>query len=144
MKRLVKESLYESSVSGKKGFEANIEQETLDNENFRKVLYTGKNMQLVLMTLQPEENIGLEVHENDQFFRFESGKGQVIINETTYNVSDGSGIIIPAGAKHDIINTGNKVLQMYTLYSPPHHKDGIVHNTKESAVEEEFDGKITE
>lgn len=146
MKKLVKESLYEQVSSSKKGFNSNIEDETLENDKFRKVLYTGHNLQLVLMTLQPGENIGIEVHENDQFFRFEAGNGQVIINETTHNVSDGSGVIIPAGSEHDIINTGNVALQMYTIYGPPHHPDKVEFDTKEEAEEssEEFNGKTTE
>jgi mannose-6-phosphate isomerase-like protein (cupin superfamily) len=158
MKKLVKESLFEAeitpssgpeeikSTSSKKGFETNIEDDTLQNDKFREVLYTGKNLQLVLMTLKPGENIGMEVHQNDQFFRFETGNGKVIINDTEYNVSDGTGIIVPAGSNHDIINTGKVALQLYTLYGPPHHKDGTIHNTKEDAERdhEEFKGKTTE
>ena len=146
MRKLVKESLFEEVSSSKKGFNSNIEDETLENDSFRKVLYTGKKLQLVLMTINPGENIGVEVHENDQFFRFEAGNGQVIINNTTYNVSDGSGVIVPAGSKHDIINTGKVALQLYTIYSPPHHKDGVEYSTKEEAEErgEDFNGKTTE
>lgn len=145
--QLVKESLIiEQMGSGKKGFETDIERETLDNDNFRKVLYTGENLQLVLMTLKPGEEIGIETHENDQFFRFEAGTGKCIINGHEYDVKDGTGIIIPAGSEHNIINTGSKALQMYTLYSPPHHKDGTLFATKEEAEEmgEDFNGKITE
>lgn len=117
-----------------KGFHVNIEQETLDNDNFRKVLFTAKNMQLVLMTLKPNEDIGMETHPNiDQFFRFESGMGKCIINNDEYDVKDGDSIIIPAGSEHNIINTGEEPLKMYTIYSPPHHEDGIVVKNKEEA-----------
>lgn len=132
----------------KKGFKDNIEQLTLKNINFRKVLYTAKHSQLVLMSLRPREEIGFEVHKDgDQFFRFEVGKGKVIINETTYLVGDGDSIVVPAGAKHNVINTSEtEDLKLYTIYSPPHHKDGIVRKTKQDAIdsEEEFDGKYTE
>jgi len=142
MKKLVKENLYESANSGKRGFSTNIEQDTLDNDNFRKVLYTSKNMQLVLMTLKPGEEIGAETHHTiDQFFRFEAGSGQCVINDNKYNVSDGDCVIIPAGSKHNIINTGKVAFQMYTLYSPPNHIDKTVHVTKEQAVEDEKNGK---
>ena len=131
-----------------KGFKTNIEKGTLENSNFRKVLYTGKHSQLVLMSLRPKEDIGMEVHaENDQFFRFEAGEGKVIINGNEYQVGDGVAIIVPAGAKHNIINTSDsKELKLYTIYSPPHHKNGIVRATKKEAEanEEEFDGKTTE
>lgn len=131
-----------------KGFFSNIEKETLKNKNFRKVLYTGKYSQLVLMTLNPGEEIGLEVHqENDQFFRFEKGKGKVIIDKNEYKVSDGSVIIVPAGSKHNVINTSKKEsLKLYTIYSPPHHKDGILRKTKKEAEEKEelFDGLTSE
>lgn len=130
------------------GFNANIEKETLENENFRKVLYTGKNSQLVLMSLKPKEEIGMEVHEeNDQFFRFEKGEGKCIIDENEYALKDGVAIVVPAGAKHNIINTSEtEDLKMYTIYSPAHHKDGIVRATKEEAEanEAEFDGQTTE
>lgn len=145
---LVRESLYtqKKGPSSKRGFHSDIEQDTLENDKFREVLYTGENLQLVVMTLKPGENIGLEVHENDQFFRFEAGNGKVIINDNEYNVSDGSGIIVPAGSQHDIINTGKAALQLYTLYGPPHHKDKTVHNTKKDAEsdKEEFKGKTSE
>lgn len=131
-----------------KGFNANIEKETTKNDLFRKVLYTGKNCQLVLMTLQPKEEIGLETHpDNDQFFRFEEGEGKCLIDGHEYVVGDGSAIIVPAGAKHNVINTsGTTKLKMYTIYSPPHHKDGIVRKTKKEAEanEADFDGKTTE
>ena len=131
-----------------KGFKANIEKGTLSNSDFRKVLYTGKHLQLVLMSLKGGEEIGEETHrDNDQFFRFESGTGKCIIDGNEYNVKDGDVIIVPAGAKHNIINVDSKAeLKMYTIYAPPHHKDGIVRATKEDAQnnEAEFDGKTTE
>ena len=131
-----------------KGFNDNIEKSTLENENFRKVLYTGKHSQLVLMSLKPSEDIGMEIHEeNDQFFRFEEGEGKVIIDGNEYEVSDGSAIVVPMGAEHNIINTSDsEPLKLYTIYSPAHHKDGIVRATKEEAEanEEEFDGGTTE
>lgn len=131
-----------------KGFKSNIESDTLGNNNFREVLYSGHHLQLVLMSLKVGEEIGAEIHpDSDQFFRFESGSGKCIIDGNEYNVKDGDAIIIPAGAKHNIINIDNtQELKMYTIYAPPHHKDGIVRVTKEDAVnnETEFDGIITE
>jgi len=130
----------------KKGYKENIEEATLKNDNFRKVLYTGAHCQLVLMSLLPNEEIGMEVHEeNDQFFRFESGEGKVIINETEYNVKDGDAVIVPSGSNHNVI-AGDKGLKLYTIYSPAHHKDGIVRSTKIEAEEngEDFDGITTE
>lgn len=131
----------------KKGYKDNIEKLTQENENFRKVLYTGEKSQLVLMSLQPGEDIGFEIHEdNDQFFRFESGNGKVLINETEYEVSDGDAVIVPRGAKHNVINTGGNSLKLYTIYSPAHHQDGVVRGTKAEAEADgpEFDGKTTE
>jgi len=131
-----------------KGFKSNIEKDTLKNKNFRKVLYTAKHMQLVLMTLKAGEDIGAEVHpDNDQFFRFEGGTGKVVIDGNRYNIKNGDVIIVPAGAKHNVINTNSKAeLKMYTIYAPPHHKDGIVRATKAAAVKSapEFNGKTTE
>ena len=133
-----------------KGFHANLEQETLKNSDFRKVLYTAKHCQLVLMSLRPNEEIGMEVHpDNDQFFRFEKGQGEVFIDGNKYKVSDGSAIIVPCGAQHNVVNTSAKEeLKMYTIYSPAHHMDGIVRATKAEAEtkenDEEFDGKTTE
>ena len=131
-----------------KGFHTNIEKDTLDNDNFRKVLYTGKNSQLVLMSLKPKEEIGLETHhENDQFLRFEGGEGTAFIDDNKYAVSDGFSIIVPAGAKHNVVNDSEtEELKIYTIYSPPHHKDGTVHKTKAEAEtdDEEFNGKTTE
>jgi mannose-6-phosphate isomerase-like protein (cupin superfamily) len=133
-----------------KGFNANIEKDTIENTNFRKVLYTGKHSQLVLMSLRPMEEIGMEVHpDNDQFFRFEKGTGKCIIDGNSYDLADGSVIIVPAGAQHNIINTSAMYdLKLYTIYSPAHHKDGIVRATKAEAEkkenDEEFDGVTTE
>ncbi len=131
-----------------KGFNANIEKETLENNNFRKVLYTGKHSQLVLMCLKPNEEIGMEIHaDNDQFFRFEKGQGKCIIDGNEYELKDGSAIVVPAGAQHNIINTSaQEDLKLYTIYSPAHHKDGVVRATKEEAEADspEFDGVATE
>ena len=131
-----------------KGFHSNIEKSTLENDNFRKVLYTGKHSQLVLMSLKPKEEIGLEVHaDNDQFFRFEKGQGKCIIDGNEYSVSDGTAIVVPAGANHNIVNVSEtESLKLYTIYSPAHHKDGIVRASKEEAEaqEAEFDGVTTE
>ncbi|MEI8270339.1 MAG: cupin domain-containing protein [bacterium] len=131
-----------------KGFNANIEKETIENTNFRKVLYTGKHCQLVLMSLKPLEEIGTEVHtDNDQFFRFEKGNGKVFIDGNVYEVSDGSAIIVPSGAEHNVVNVSEtEDLKLYTIYSPAHHQDGVVRATKQEAEADgpEFDGKTTE
>jgi len=131
-----------------KGYKANIEKDTLENSNFRKVLYTAKHCQLVLMSLKPKEEIGMEVHpDNDQFFRFEKGQGKCIIDGNEYDVQDGFVVVVPAGTNHNVINISEtEDLKLYTIYSPAHHKDGIVRATKEEAVknEEEFDGITTE
>ena len=131
-----------------KGFHANIESDTVKNRNFRKVLYTAKHCQLVLMSLQPKEEIGLETHaENDQFLRFEGGRGACFIDGNKYDVADGDAVIVPAGAPHNVINTSEtEQLKIYTIYSPPHHRDGIIHATKNDAEtdDEEFDGATTE
>lgn len=130
------------------GFHSNIEALTLGNTNYRQVLYTGKHSQLVLMSLKPGEEIGEETHaESDQFFRFEKGTGKVIIDGNEFEVKDGDAVIIPAGAKHNIINlSATEELKLYTIYSPAHHRDGVVHVTKAEASSdtEEFDGKTTE
>ncbi len=132
----------------KKGYFGNIEQLNLKNENFREVLYTANHCQLVLMSLKPLEEIGLETHtDGDQFFRFESGVGKVVIDESEYEVSDGDAIIVPAGSKHNVINVSDtQSLKLYTLYAPPHHKDGIKKATKQEAESDapEFDGTTTE
>ena len=131
------------------GYHDDIEQQTIGNDDFRRVLYTGKTLQLVLMTLQPGEEIGTEVHDDrDQFFRFEEGAGKVHIDDNIYDVVDGSGVIVPAGARHNVRNTGDAPLKMYTLYGPPEHLDGITQATKADADarhhDEEWDGKTTE
>lgn len=130
------------------GFHSDIERLTLDNADFRRVLYTGKHSQLVLMSLKPGEEIGMETHtDNDQFFRFEQGEGKCVIDGNEYALKNGSAIIIPAGAKHNIINTSaTEALKMYTIYSPAHHKDGVVRQTKTEAEADspEFDGTTTE
>ena len=131
-----------------KGFHTNIERDTLAGKDFRRVLYTGKHCQLVLMSLRPKEEIGMETHpENDQFLRFEGGQGAVFINDNRYEVEDGDAVIVPAGARHNVVNLSDtEELKIYTIYSPPHHKDGTVHATKEQAEtdDEEFDGTTTE
>ena len=132
-----------------KGFHDDIEHLTVDNSDFRRVLYTGKNLQLVLMSLPPGCDIGEEVHKDrDQFFRFEEGSGEVDIDDNRYHVADGNGVIVPAGARHNVRNTGDVPLKLYTLYGPPEHKDGIVQSTKEEADarhhDEEWDGATTE
>lgn len=131
-----------------KGYHQDIEKLTLENQNFRQVLYTGKNCQLVLMTLQPKEDIGMEVHpENDQFFRVEKGHGKCIIDGNEYQLEDGSVIIVPAGAQHNVINTSEtETLHLYTIYSPPHHKDKIIRKTKAEAIDQDapYDGITTE
>lgn len=131
-----------------KGYKDNIEKLTTENEAFRKVLYTGKHSQLVLMSLAPNEDIGMEIHsDNDQFFRFEKGNGQVIIDGNIYDVTDGDAVVVPSGAEHNVINTSSTdSLKLYTLYSPAHHKDGIVRATKQDAIDQEaeFDGITTE
>jgi mannose-6-phosphate isomerase-like protein (cupin superfamily) len=131
-----------------KGFNSNIEKQTLENTDFRKVLYTAKHCQLVLMSLKPKEEIGMEIHtDNDQFFRFEKGSGKVVIDNNEYLVSDGSAIIVPAGASHNVINTSDtEPLKLYTIYSPAHHKDGVIRATRAEAEKDspEFDGVTTE
>jgi mannose-6-phosphate isomerase-like protein (cupin superfamily) len=131
-----------------KGFHSNIEKDTLENENFRKVLYTSKHSQLVLMSLAPNEDIGMEVHEdNDQFFRIEKGQGKCIIDGNEYKLEDGSAVVVPAGSEHNVVNTSaTERLSLYTIYSPAHHKDGVLHATKAKAEadDEDFDGKTTE
>ena len=135
--------------NGKKGISIDIEYDTLNNTDFRRVLYTGEHLQLVLMTLKPGEEIGEEVHgDKDQFFRFESGTGEVLINDVSNPVEDGIAVIVPAGAKHNVRNTGSEPLTMYTVYGPADHKDGTVHKTKDQAERDhdndEYDGKPTE
>jgi mannose-6-phosphate isomerase-like protein (cupin superfamily) len=129
-----------------KGFVDDIESLSVKNENFRQVLYTAEHCQLVVMSLKPKEEIGEEVHKLDQFFRVEEGTGTTVINGVKTEIKAGTGIIIPAGAKHNIINTSEAPLKLYTIYSPPNHRDKVTHNTKEeaSADNETYDGKTTE
>lgn len=131
-----------------KGFVINIEKNSLQNENFRKVLYTAKNCQLVVMSLKPGEDIGEEVHQLDQFIRCEAGQGKAILNDIPHPISDGFAVLVPAGTKHNIVNTSKeKPLKLYTVYSPPNHRDGVIHKTKADAQaneEEHFDGITTE
>ena len=129
-----------------KGYVTNIEEDTLKNEDFRRVLYTAKNSQLVLMNLRAKEEIGEEIHELDQFIRVEAGNGVAILDGVEHRVSDGTAVVIPAGTKHNVINSGTEELKLYTLYSPPEHRDGTIHRTREDALahEEHFDGKTTE
>ena len=129
------------------GYVINIEQASLENKNFRRVLYTAKNSQLVVMSLLPQEEIGEEVHQLDQFIRVEYGQGKTILNEKEYELTSGFAVVVPAGTKHNIINTSEtEEMKLYTVYSPPSHKDGTIHATKEiaEATEEHFDGKTTE
>jgi mannose-6-phosphate isomerase-like protein (cupin superfamily) len=132
----------------KNGFAANLEDETRKNADFRRVLYTGKYSQLVLMCLKPKEDIGEETHDDvDQFFRFEEGEGVVVIDGVKNPVKNGSGVIVPSGAKHNVVNTSKtKALKLYTMYSPPEHQDRVVRKTKQEALarEEHYDGKPTE
>jgi len=130
-----------------KGYVTNIEKLSLENDNFRQVLYTAQNSQLVIMSLLPNEEIGEEVHQLDQFLRIEAGSGKAVLDGVSHDISDGSIIVVPAGTKHNIINTSSdKTLKLYTLYSPPNHRDGVVHKTKQQAEadDENFDGKTTE
>ncbi len=129
-----------------KGYVTNIEKLTRDNENFREVLYTDKNSQLVLMSLLVEEELGEEVHDVDQFLRVEQGTGTAIVSSIAYAIADGSIVLVPAGTKHNIINSGKDVMKLYTLYMPPHHRDGVIHKTKAEgdADHEFFDGVTTE
>lgn len=130
-----------------KGYVANIEKLSIENENFREVLYTDKNSQLVLMSLLPSEEIGEEVHDVDQFLRVEQGTGKAILSDISHDLADGSIILVPAGTKHNVINTGTVSMKLYTLYMPPHHRDGVIHKTKaegETDTTDEFDGKTSE
>lgn len=130
-----------------KGFVGDIEDLTEQNEDFRRVLYTGRNLQLVLMALRPGEEIGLEVHEDrDQFFRVEKGRGEVFVDGVRTPIKGDDGIVVPAGAQHNIVNTGDNLLQLYTIYGPPEHVDGTIHRTKADAdgAHEHFDGRTTE
>jgi len=129
-----------------KGFVQNIETLATQNDKFRQVLYTAKHCQLVLMALSPKEDIGIEVHQLDQFFRVEEGSGEVVLNNVRTPIGAGFVVVVPAGARHNIINTGTVPMKLYTLYSPPNHRDGVVHATRAEAMadNEHFDGKTTE
>ncbi len=130
-----------------KGYVVNIEKEALENTNFRKVLYTAKNSQLVLMSLAPGEDIGEEIHQLDQFIRVDKGSGKTILNGVEYPISDGWAIVVPQGIRHNVVNTGTEPMKIYTVYSPPNHIDGTVHITKADAIADEardhFDGVIS-
>ena len=132
-----------------KGYVDNIERVTVANQDFRRVLYTGKNLQLVLMTLQPGEEIGEEVHEDrDQFFRIEEGRGTVYIDGVPSEVEDDFAVIVPAGARHNVVNSGEEPLKLYTIYGPPEHRDGTVHRDKAQADadhdNDHWDGETSE
>lgn len=129
-----------------KGFVTNIEQDSLLNEDFRRVLYTGKNAQVVLMSLLPGEEIGEEVHDLDQFIRCEKGEGKAVLDGVSHSLINGYIIFVPQGARHNIINTGDAPMKLYTVYAPPNHRDGVVHKFKADAEgdEEHFDGKTSE
>jgi mannose-6-phosphate isomerase-like protein (cupin superfamily) len=126
------------------GYIANIEKATLENTDYRRVLYTAKNSQLVLMNIAPGDEIGEETHQLDQFIRIEQGQARVTLDGVDHDVQDEFAIVIPAGTKHNVVNTGTQELKLYTVYSPPEHKDGIVEKTKADEIEEHFDGKTSE
>jgi len=133
--------------NGMKGYIGNIEEAAKENENFRQVLYTAKNSQLVVMSIPPGEEIGEEVHTLDQFLRIEAGKGKAVLDGVEHEIEDGWAVVVPAGMKHNFVNTGDAPMKLYTIYSPPEHRDGVVHATKEDAMNDttdEFDGKTTE
>lgn len=150
---ITKENLNEESLwnSIKKelptepGFVNDIENLTVENDNFRKVIYTSEYSQLVVMSLKPGEDIGEEVHGLDQFFRIEEGTGEIIIDNIDYKLKPGSGIVVPAGTKHNIKNNSDLDLKLYSIYSPPNHKEGTIHKTKQDALnsKEKFDGTVT-
>ena len=127
-----------------KGYLIHIEKETLTNTDYRRVLYTAKHSQLVLMSLAPGEEIGEEVHELDQFIRVEMGEGKVVLDGVEHDISTDMAVVIPEGTRHNVINVGATPLKLYTIYSPPEHKDGTVEKTKADEHEEHFDGKTTE
>ena len=129
-----------------KGFVQDIEATAVKNDDFRRVLYTAKHCQLVVMALKPNEDIGMEVHQLDQFLRVEEGTGEAVLNDVRTPISAGFAILVPAGTNHNIINTGSVPMKLYTLYAPPNHRDGVVHHTRADAEadDEHFDGKTTE
>ena len=134
-------------LSTKYGFKGEIEKMTLENKDFRRVIYTAAHCQIVLMSLAPSEDIGFEIHKTgDQFFRFESGEGRVVINGHDYAVRAGEAVVVPAGARHNVTNaSATEPLKMYTIYAPPHHRDGVAHQSKAAAQadKESFDGKVS-
>jgi mannose-6-phosphate isomerase-like protein (cupin superfamily) len=129
-----------------KGFVQDIEGLATQNDEFRKVLYTARSCQLVLMALKPQQEIGAEVHKLDQFFRVEAGSGEAVLDGVRTPIRAGFAVLVPAGAKHNIINTGAEPMKLYTLYAPPNHRDGVVHHTRADAEadSEHFDGKTSE
>ncbi|MBK7648262.1 MAG: cupin domain-containing protein [Betaproteobacteria bacterium] len=129
-----------------KGFVQNIESLAVENVNFRKVIYTAKNSQLVLMSLKPQEDIGAEIHKVDQFFRVEEGAGEAVLNGARTAIQAGFAVLVPAGVNHNIINTGTVPMKLYTLYAPPNHRDGVIHKSRSDAEgdTEHFNGKTTE
>jgi len=127
-----------------KGYITNIEKDTLENTDYRRVLYTAKSSQLVLMNLQPGEEIGLETHDLDQFIRLEQGKAKVTLDGVDHEIEDDFAVVIPAGTAHNVVNIGDNELKLYSIYSPPEHKDGVVHPDKADETEEHFDGNTTE
>lgn len=129
-----------------KGYVKNIEEISVKNDDFRRVLYTAKNCQLVIMALKPQEEIGMEMHKLDQFFRVEEGEGEAILDGVHTKISAGFAVLVPAGTEHNIINTSSESLKLYTLYAPPNHRDGIIHHSPAEAKEddEHYDGKTTE
>ena len=127
-----------------KGFVTNIEKATLENENYRQVLYTGPSSQLVLMTIQPGDEIGSETHDLDQFIRIEAGQAVVTLDGVNHTLEDDWAVVIPAGTEHNVVNNGDEPLRLYSIYSPPEHKDGTVHASKADDKEEHFDGVTTE
>jgi mannose-6-phosphate isomerase-like protein (cupin superfamily) len=129
-----------------KGYVQDIKGLAVKNTEFRRVVYTAKHCQLVLMALKPKEEIGAEVHKLDQFFRVEEGTGEAVLNGVHTVISAGFAVVVPAGTNHNIVNTGNGPMKLYTLYAPPNHRDGVVHHTRAEAEadNEHFDGKTTE
>lgn len=127
-----------------KGYIVPIEQETLNNTDYRRVLYTSKFSQLVLMSIEPGDEIGEETHHLDQFIRIENGTAQAILDGEVHELQSDFAVVVPAGVKHNIVNTGDTALKLYTVYSPPEHKDGLVEKTKADEIEEHFDGQTTE
>jgi len=128
------------------GYVQDIESVATGNDDFRRVLYTARNCQLVVMALKPQEDIGAEVHKLDQFFRVEQGHGEAVLDGVKTAIKAGYAVVVPAGAKHNIINTGTEPLKLYTIYSPPNHRDGVVHHTRADADAdtEHYDGKTSE